>query len=247
LVYWVSSPYRQRKLKKRAKTSYLVKALVCLQASWLVAQVIGRAFANIPITTLEIVTVGYVICALITYICCWHKPQDAEVHITIDCRMLTKAKFHEQAKEVYGEPEQDTRALPYMTSGIFGAVHGTAWNFFFLTFAESVTWRVTSVLTAVIPVLWWLLIMKVEDNKPDWMMALCVLLFLLYVPVRRYLMIEPFVAFRSVQIGIFYTIDWPNWIPHVQIGSYSKLLAEVPAPKMKFSIHSGFNTLRIGP
>jgi hypothetical protein len=38
-------------VRKRAKTNYLVKALVCLQASWLVAQVIGRAVAKLPYNT----------------------------------------------------------------------------------------------------------------------------------------------------------------------------------------------------
>jgi hypothetical protein len=83
-------------VKKRAKTNYLIKALVCLQVSWLVAQVIGRAVAKLPITTLEVVTIGYVLCALVTYTCLWHKPQDAEVVITINCRRLTKANFHRQ-------------------------------------------------------------------------------------------------------------------------------------------------------
>jgi len=48
-----------------------------------------------------------------------------------------------------------------------------------------------------------------------WGKVFCYVLVLVYVPVRLYLMVEPFVAFRSVPVGIFYTTDWPSWIPHV--------------------------------
>jgi hypothetical protein len=198
-------------VKKRAKTIYIVKALVCLQVLWLVVQVIGRAVAKLPITTLEIVTIGYVICALITYSCWWHKPQDAEVLITLNCRSLTKAKFHQQIKAL-----QDTSyverwweiILRCVISRVFGAIHCTAWNFVFFTFAESIIWRVASVLTVVFPI--GFQVSSLFDNRK----AVWPLLFL-YVPVRLYLMIEPFVAFRSVPVGIFYTVSWSTWIPHV--------------------------------
>jgi len=57
-----------------------------------------RAIVELPITTLEVVTVGYVVCALITYFCWWQKPQDAELSITVYCKNLTKANFQEQVK-----------------------------------------------------------------------------------------------------------------------------------------------------
>jgi hypothetical protein len=206
-------------VNKRAKTNYIVKALVCLQASWLVAQVIGRAIANLAITTLEIVTVGYVVCALITYTSWWHKPQDAEVPIRINCKSLTEARFHEQIKECCDGPEKMrwcTRwksTLLSVVCDLFGVVHCTAWNLFFSTFAESVTWRVASVLTVAIPptLLWSLLKHDESEYREDANIGL----LLVYVPVRLYLMIEPFVAFRSVQVGIFYTVNWSSWIPHV--------------------------------
>jgi hypothetical protein len=210
-------------VEKRAKSDYIIKGLVCLQASWLVVQVIGRAVASLPITTLEVVTVGYVVCALITYGCWWHKPQDAEVQIVINCKRLTKESFHEQIEEIDDEPETERwwkRFLLCVTCGIFGAVHCTAWNFFFPTFVERVMWKVASVLTVVTPLLFILpLLLPVSvlvmygssgwDAVPRWVVPS------FYVLVRLYLMIEPFVAFRSVPVGIFYTVDWSSWIPHV--------------------------------
>jgi hypothetical protein len=87
-------------VEKRSESNQLVKALVCLQASWLVAQVIGRAVAKLLITTLEVVTVAYVICALVTYAFWWYKPQDPEHTIVVNCRSLTRARIYEQIDEV---------------------------------------------------------------------------------------------------------------------------------------------------
>jgi hypothetical protein len=200
----------------RAKTNHLIKALICLQASWLVTQVIGRAVERLPITTLEVVTVGYVVCALIHYACLWYKPQDAEVRININCRSFTRAQFKQQITTL---PHCSFRLVWYeiaFTCAIgcsFGAVHCTAWNFFFATFAESMTWRVASLLTMVIPPLFTLCLLNY--GIPDWREGLASPLLFLYIPVRLYLMVEPFVAFRSVPVGIFYTVNWSNWIPHV--------------------------------
>jgi hypothetical protein len=93
-----------------------------------------------------------------------------------------------------------------MISGTFGAVHCVAWNFFFATYAECVAWKVGSVLTVVLPMC---CVLFPGRRKFLWP------LLLLYVPVRLYLMIEPFAAFRAVPVGIFYTIYWSTWIPHV--------------------------------
>jgi hypothetical protein len=203
-------------VKERAKTSYLVKALVCLQASWLVVQVIGRAVAKLPITTLGVVTVGYVVCALITYSCWWHKLQDAEVSITVNCRSLTGARFHELMNDLHDSFHQETwreMALSCVVCGTFGAVYCIAWNFYFSTFAESAIWKVSSVLTIVIPFIYASSFANLfPGGSPD---GLLFMLLLAYIPVRLYLMIEPFVAFRSVPVGIFYTVNWSNWIPHV--------------------------------
>jgi len=204
-------------IKKRAKTNYLVKALVCLQASWLVAQVIGRAVAQLPITTLEVATTGYVACALITYCCWWDNPQDAEASIMVNCRSLTKASFHQQTAALQNTPYVgrwwDMISIS-VVAGTFGAL---AWNFFFSSSAEGVIWRVANVLTAVIP----FVLFYVEsyygdtlEDIPNWLGALTSVLILVYPLVRGYLNAEALIAFRCVPVGIFYTVNWSTWIPH---------------------------------
>lgn len=36
-----------------------------------------------------------------------------------------------------------------------------------------------------------------------------------YIMVRLYLVVEDFVAFRSVPIGIYQVVHWASWIPHI--------------------------------
>jgi hypothetical protein len=204
-------------IEKRTKTNYLGKALACVQASWLVAQIIGRAIAKLPITSLEIVTVAYVVCALVTYCCWWHKPQDAEVTITVNCRNLKRAEVLGQYCGEYDGSEREgswERILLCVICSIFGAVHCIAWNFYFATFAESVIWKVAGVLTVVIPFAFASSFVN-EGFQGRSLGAILFIALLSYIPLRLYLIIEPFIAFRSVPVGIFYTINWSSLIPHV--------------------------------
>jgi hypothetical protein len=157
-------------VRARAKTNHIVKALVCVQASWLVAQVIGRAVAKLPVTTLEVITVGYVLCGLITYLCWWHKPQDADVSIKVDCGSLTYEDFNRQIEDVYikdNNPGWQELPLVTMIAGVFSDVSCTAWNFVFPTLVESIIWKVASVLAAFLPMAYFAL------GRLHWNLELC--------------------------------------------------------------------------
>ena len=54
----------------------LTKALVCLQACWMLAQALARKVERLPITLLELNTIMHVVCALIMYLLWLKKPQD---------------------------------------------------------------------------------------------------------------------------------------------------------------------------
>jgi hypothetical protein len=60
----------------RSKTDYLGKTLVCVQAGWMIVQCITRVASHLPVTLLEINTLGHVLCALLIYLFWWHKPLD---------------------------------------------------------------------------------------------------------------------------------------------------------------------------
>ena len=65
-----------REISDKSKADGLAKALVCLQAGWMVFQTIGRMCAKQPVTLLEVNTLGHVLCTFIMYLLWWHKPRE---------------------------------------------------------------------------------------------------------------------------------------------------------------------------
>lgn len=59
----------------KSKVDTMAKLIVCLQAGWLLVQVVARLAAHLPVTLLEVNTVGHVTCALVMYTLWWHKPR----------------------------------------------------------------------------------------------------------------------------------------------------------------------------
>ena len=62
----------------KSKADLLTKLLICGQILWLVVQVLARLIQHIQITTLELITLSYVLCTCATYIMWLHKPLDVE-------------------------------------------------------------------------------------------------------------------------------------------------------------------------
>jgi hypothetical protein len=62
-------------IEDKSKADGLAKSLVCVQAGWMVVQVIGRIALGLPVTLLEVNTLGHVLCALVIYLLWWHKPR----------------------------------------------------------------------------------------------------------------------------------------------------------------------------
>jgi hypothetical protein len=68
----------------RSKSDVLAKTLVCLQAGYIIVQCVSRLASGLPLTFLEINTLGHVLCALIMYSFWAHKPQDLGLSIALD-------------------------------------------------------------------------------------------------------------------------------------------------------------------
>lgn len=58
----------------KSKADSLGKILVALQAGYMVVQVVGRLIAHLPVTLIEVNTLGHVLCALTMYMFWLHKP-----------------------------------------------------------------------------------------------------------------------------------------------------------------------------
>ena len=77
------SDIRREIIEDKSKADYIGKSLAILQGLWLVIQCIARLVAHLPITQLEIITLGHVFCALMMYAFWWHKPLDIKIPLAI--------------------------------------------------------------------------------------------------------------------------------------------------------------------
>ncbi|GKT54454.1 hypothetical protein ColTof4_13753 [Colletotrichum tofieldiae] len=66
----------ESQIQDKSKADWMAKSLVCVQAGWMVAQVIGRLIKKLPVSLLEINTCGHVACAVLLYLLWWSKPLD---------------------------------------------------------------------------------------------------------------------------------------------------------------------------
>lgn len=80
-----------RRITAKGKVDQLAKAIVCLQAGWMIVQAIARAAEGLPITLIELNTMAHVGCAFLMYAIWWQKPQDdsESVEIPLDVAIVT--------------------------------------------------------------------------------------------------------------------------------------------------------------
>ncbi|KAG8853787.1 hypothetical protein FRB91_004383 [Serendipita sp. 411] len=74
----------------KSKSDWIAKALVLLQTLWFVVQCMARRIDHLPLTELEVVTLGYALLNLVIYVIWWDKPQKVARPIRIFCGELLK-------------------------------------------------------------------------------------------------------------------------------------------------------------
>ncbi|KJA18687.1 hypothetical protein HYPSUDRAFT_205206 [Hypholoma sublateritium FD-334 SS-4] len=73
-------------IEDRSKGDIISKTVVILQTTWFIAQCIARWSVRIPVTELEIVTLGYAMLNGITYALWWNKPQNVGVPVYLEIK-----------------------------------------------------------------------------------------------------------------------------------------------------------------
>ncbi|KAI4199717.1 MAG: hypothetical protein LQ350_004439 [Teloschistes chrysophthalmus] len=71
-------------IKDKSKADGLKKTLVCAQALWFCVQCIARASKSLPVSLLELNTLGHALCTLVIYLLWWHKPLNIEEPVLIE-------------------------------------------------------------------------------------------------------------------------------------------------------------------
>ncbi|KAI4253668.1 MAG: hypothetical protein LQ352_003556 [Teloschistes flavicans] len=76
-------------IRDKSKADGLKKTLVCAQALWFCIQCITRLSQSLPISLLELNTVGHALCALVIYLSWWDKPLDIG-----EPTLISDSKYH---------------------------------------------------------------------------------------------------------------------------------------------------------
>jgi hypothetical protein len=213
----------------RSKADWIVKCIALMQIIWFVAQILGRAIQKLPVTTLELFTLGIVVCTIIAYAAWWDKPFDIRTPTVIDVNATVLASMTKRDRiELFVgphfplNPKLDWRILHYLSIILiflaFGAVHLLGWNFYFPTAAEQWLWRVASLGCISIPIVSLatvtLMLWRSKWDLESWERLLGISqspMMVIYVLCRLYMFVDMFVGLRDVPIGVYKTPQWPQY------------------------------------
>jgi hypothetical protein len=220
----------EEEISDRTKTGQLGKLITCLQILWFVIQLIGRAVQHLSTTNLELFTLGIVVCSLGTYAAFWQRPQDIHLPITISVR--------KPFRDVFGKSISPRRSFSLSTkppkrfslslclsaviTAIFGTCHLIGWDFLYPSSVEQLLWRISSICCVLIPFLAVLLVLSINKDdheilSPEWPARYLVTMSLifLYALARVYLLVAVFTSLRSVPAGVYQTVNWSLYFPHL--------------------------------
>ncbi|KAL8951766.1 MAG: hypothetical protein Q9222_002287 [Ikaeria aurantiellina] len=91
----------------KSKADGFQKSLTCLQTGWFIIQIVGRAIQHLPITTLEITTLSFVLCTLVMFSQWANKPLDVESS-TILTSSKSTADILKEAGSIAKDPYKQT-------------------------------------------------------------------------------------------------------------------------------------------
>jgi len=219
----------EEEISGRSKTDQLSKLITCVQILWFIIQLTGRAVQHLPTTNLELFTLGIVVCSLGTYAAYWRRPQDIHLPITIavgegrafrDVFESTsiRARVSWNLDYTVSKKEFLSYCLSAVITGIFGACHLIGWDFLYPSPVEQLLWRIFSISCVVIPLLLLFLGLTFEYfNFPSSLVDNYLVnpLVSLYALARAYLLVAIFTSLRSVPAGVYETVNWSLYFPHL--------------------------------
>jgi len=106
--------FRKQDIVDKGKANNIAKLIVCIQAGWMLVQVLGRLAARLPVTLLEVHVSIQVLIAVVLYTLWWSKPLDVDQPIELPplapyASDIETAKFYIAKAE--NEP-QNTDKMP---------------------------------------------------------------------------------------------------------------------------------------
>lgn len=212
----------EAEIEDRSKGDGISKCVAILQLVWFVIQLIARYAQGLPVTLLEIDTLGVATLACIVYGFWWKKPKD-----------IGRPYIVHWKSEVTAPPPRGSLTFEYrpgkwiagcvLSGMMFGAIHCLGWNYLFQAHKEQILWRVASagmacsplilvIMTILIETIEWFGFAVLPDRYPEWLLAIstCIHGF-----SRITIVVLMFLSLRSLPPGAYDTVAWTKFIPHL--------------------------------
>ena len=233
-------PISKEELKSRSKSDGVVKLIALLQITWFGLQALFRAIQHLQVTPLEIMTVAFLVLAVLIYALWWNRPQDIEYPIIITLQNAENGVETSQRLNVDTKSRGGTKRWftdeKYVASGktggflisifvfiapLFGAIHCLAWNATFPTSKEALAWRICAVATTSLPLLLsaiFMITISVWDGvSNDVSSGSISFLLFLYVIARITLITLAVMSLRALPADAFQTITWTKYMPNLGV------------------------------
>jgi hypothetical protein len=219
-------------LKERDKSDQFARTITFLQILNFAGQFFSRLGYHLPISALELSTIAFVCPAMLVEYFWWYKPLDLRTGTLVKL----DAKKNEQFISIcsglrFNSPEQDLAewskgdfalffdrlaesttntkvALGLLIALLTNGIHILAWNNSFPSEMEQLLWRIASTaICGAILLLWIGTNVRIKPVR----LALCSSSIVFYLLCRLFIMVETFVALRSVPESLYQTVPWPWW------------------------------------
>jgi hypothetical protein len=214
-----------RVIEGRSQADTTAKVLVALQAAYFASETVFRLAARYPLSLLEVLTAGYVLCGLIIGIVCLQQPKDLyepfEVSLPLEggevLRPSPEWEMHKHRYTVW--TKRYRMGWPWLVVpvvALFTAVHLAAWNYPFPTFAESVAWKVAPLVNGVLGVV---LTLMSDFAGHDWTWSFKgwqrKVGIAVYGVARLLVIVVSLIVFRAAPAGIYERPSWTAYMGHV--------------------------------
>jgi hypothetical protein len=205
-------------INDRSKADWITKGLALLQIVWFITQLIGRWAQGLAVTTLELFTLGIVVCATVIYIALWEKPFDVQMPVVLQANCSTPERHHIDSVKLTYNSKFDKHSWVVLAGFAiclgFGAIHLGAWDFHFPSLAEQLLWRISSIACIMVPLLIFLFYryFSYDLRQSIGDIPFLVVAFL-YLLSRVYMFVEMFVSLRAAPASVYQTPQWSQYFP----------------------------------
>jgi hypothetical protein len=147
----------------RSKSDRSAKSVTVLQVSYFCISCFVRLARNLPITLLELGTLGFAACSIVSYAVLFKKPR--AVNSTVILQDLKLGACPSAAKIIKDNGpllrssgtskwKSDTWIPTILLSIVLGAIHIAGWNLAFPSQVDQWLWRSCAIASAASPILW---------------------------------------------------------------------------------------------